>query len=52
MIGKKMIVDTICAVFRDKVIQVIASDWEGYQDTVKIAGRIFHIAINEITEEQ
>ena len=52
MIGKKMIIATICAVFRDKVIQIIENDFEGYQGQMKIAGRIFEISIFEVKEEQ
>jgi len=52
MIGKWMIIQIICSVFRDKIIQIIENDWEGYQGRVKIAGRIFHISIHEEKEEQ
>lgn len=51
MIGKSMIIATICSVFRDKVIEIIDNDWEGWNGRVKIAGRTFHISINEIKEE-
>lgn len=52
MIGKDMIFQTICAVFRDKVIDVIYDDCKEATGRVKIAARIFHIATHEIIEEQ
>lgn len=52
MIGKGMIIATICAVFKDKVIQIIENDFEGYQGRVRIAGRTFHISIHEEKEKQ
>lgn len=52
MIGKNMIIQTICSVFQDKVIKLIDNDREGWSGRVKIAGRTFHISICEEKEEQ
>lgn len=52
-IDKSMIIATICAVVRDKVLKIIEnSDFEGWRGQVKIGGRTFQISVYEEKEEQ